>query len=157
MLACRSNPWSFLLGNPSWQHGASQTHRWTPLGASAGGQVSDLPSCTPAISHCYPPSVGGLLHAWMLSHQLKCWENKGKIRVMLCQDSLALTSFCWFLSLAYFLLSLSCLPEQPSFYFSFIVVPLLVCLGPIPWTSHVIPISLPSLTRVGGRRSDPFL
>lgn len=109
MLACKSSPCSFLLGTPSWQYGASHTHRWTSLGASAGGQVSGLPSCTLASSRCYPPSVGGLLHAWVVSRQMKCWEKKGKIRVMLCQDSLAFAdSF-----LLYIFYSLS-LPFQNS-------------------------------------------
>lgn len=47
---------------------------------------------------------------------LRCWERKGKLRVMLCQDSLAMTGFCWLLSLIcfYFLY----LPFQSSFYLS---------------------------------------
>lgn len=40
----------------------------------------------------------------------QCWEKKGKLDVTSCQDRLALTGFCWLLSLPYFY-SL-CLPSH---------------------------------------------
>lgn len=47
-----------------------------------------------------------------------CWENEGKLRVTLCQDSLALTGFCWLLSLICFYFPYLPFQCQSSFYLS---------------------------------------
>lgn len=71
---------------------------------------------------------------------LRCWENKGKLRVMLCQDSLVLIGFCWLLSLICFYFPYLPFQCQSSFYLS-----LLSFCQPTLAASHGPPVSSLSL------------